>query len=289
MSRFFCGLFTVALLLSAPLHADEAEKPAPIKVMLIAGGCCHDYAKQSAALKEGIESRINADVTVVLNLEKKTTTTFKHYEEDDWADGYDVILHDECSAGVTDKEYVDRILAAHKKGVPAVNLHCAMHCYRWGDFRSPVKDGADNSGWYEMLGIQSSGHGPKAPIDVSYVVDATHPIAKGLDNWQTTTDELYNNLRLFKNMQPIAMGRQLQPPSKKALKADPNAAPKEETAVIAWTNEYGPENAKIFCVTLGHTDDVVENPNYIDLVSRGLLWTTGHLADDGTPKSGYGK
>jgi len=26
---------------------------------------------------------------------------------------------------------------------------------------------------------------------------------------------------------------------------------------------------------------------YIDMVARGLLWTTGHLKDDGTPAPGY--
>jgi|GEM_PF-6430713 len=29
-------------------------------------------------------------------------------------------------------------------------------------------------------------------------------------------------------------------------------------------------------------------PVFLDLVSRGLLWATGHLKDDGTPAAGYG-
>lgn len=291
------SLLIVAVVFSG-IAAEAAKKPLektaekstdktdPIRVLLIAGGCCHDYAKQSAVLKAGVEERIHAEVTVIYSENRSTETTFEHYNDPNWADGYDVILHDECSANVTDKPYIDRILAAHKNGVPAVNIHCAMHCYRW-DFRAPVEKGADNAGWYEFLGIQSTGHGPKAPIDVTYVAKAAHPIAKGLDNWTTTTDELYNNVQVFENMKPIAMGRQIQPPSKKALKADPNAKGKEETAVLAWTNVYGPKKTKVFCVTLGHTDEVVENPNYIDLISRGLLWTTGHMAEDGTAEKGY--
>lgn len=288
MRNILCCLAGV-LLISSPLTHAADDAPKPIKVLLIAGGCCHDYAKQSATLKTGIEERINADVTVIYNPGTSTETKFEHYENANWAEGYDVVLHDECSANVTDKEYVERILAAHRGGVPAVNIHCAMHCYRWGDFRQPVEKGADNSHWYEFLGIQSSGHGPKAPIDVTYVADAKNPVAKGLDNWTTTTDELYNNLTLFENMKPIAMGRQIQPPNKKALEKNPNASGKEETSIIAWTNLYGPKNTKVFCVTLGHTDEVVANPNYIDLISRGLLWTTGKMDDAGKPLAGYAR
>jgi hypothetical protein len=29
-------------------------------------------------------------------------------------------------------------------------------------------------------------------------------------------------------------------------------------------------------------------PRYLDLVTRGVLWATGHLQDDGTPAPGYG-
>ena len=61
------------------------------------------------------------------------------------------MIHDECSASVTDPVYVKRILDAHRKGVPAVNLHCAMHSYRWGNIQEPVAAGADNAGWFEML------------------------------------------------------------------------------------------------------------------------------------------
>lgn len=279
----------LSLAFALPGSAAFAKDVKPIQVLLICGGCCHDYAKQSAALKTGIEERINAEVTIIFNADTTTEAKFEHYNKANWAEGYDVVLHDECSANVTDKEYVGRILDAHKAGVPAVNIHCAMHCYRWGDFRQPVEKGNDNAGWYEFLGIQSSGHGPKAPIDVTYVADAAQPVAKGLDNWTTTTDELYNNLTIFENAKPIAMGRQIQPASKKALEADPNAKGREETSVIAWTNLYGPKKTPVFCVTLGHTDEVVADPNYIDLISRGLLWTTGKMTDAGKPAEGYSR
>ena len=97
----------------------SAESPSandsPLKVLLIAGGCCHDYAAQTKILKEGIEKKINATVTVVYNADTTTKATFDIYASDDWADEYDVILHDECCADVTDSAYVDRILDRPQK------------------------------------------------------------------------------------------------------------------------------------------------------------------------------
>ncbi|MFK5923648.1 MAG: ThuA domain-containing protein [Verrucomicrobiota bacterium] len=269
---------------ASPLQAAE-----PLKILLIAGGCCHDYAGQPKVLKAGIESRINAEVTIEYNPDTSTKATFKSYEKDDWADKYDVILHDECSASVTDPAYVKRILDAHRKGTPAVNVHCAMHSYRWGNYKEPVKAGADNAGWYEMLGIQSTGHGPQAPIDIVYA-DQNHPISKSLVNWTTINEELYNNVQVFDTAHVLAKGTQMQKPrKKKGKKANPNAKAKKAVSVVVWTNEYGPNKTRIFSTTIGHNTETVADDKYLDLVTRGLLWVTKNIKDDGTAAEGYGK
>ena len=267
---------------------EPTTKAAPLKVLLVAGGCCHDYSTQTKLLKNGIENRINARVTVILSKDTSTKAVFEIYESDDWAEGYDVVLHDECSANVTERPYVDRILNAHKNGVPAVNLHCAMHSYRWGDFRSPVELGADNASWYEMLGLQSTGHGPKFPIDVIFM-DPNHPITKGFERWTTVNEELYNNVRIFDGATALVTGNQVIPPNRKALKKNPNAPSREATAVIAWTNEFGPKKTRIFSTSLGHQNDTVADARYLDFVVRGLLWASGNLTADGTPAAGYGR
>ncbi len=259
---------------------ETTAQRSPLQILLVAGGCCHDYGTQTKLLKEGIEKRIQAEVTVVYNSSTTTETRFEIYESDNWAKGYDVVIHDECSANVIERPYVDRILAAHKAGVPAVNLHCAMHSYRWGDFRSAVEPGADNAGWYEMLGVQSTAHGPKTPIEVRFV-DSQHPITKGMKDWTTNDEELYNNIRVFDQSTALTTGDQLQTPSKKELQTNPQAEERKARAVVAWTNIYGPKQTKIFCTSLGHTNETVGDDRYLDLVVRGLLWTTGNLTADG--------
>lgn len=279
MKRYlpFIPVLVMALASWLLVHAADEKKTAPLKVLLVLGGCCHDYETQQQLLKAGIESRIDAVVDIDYNPSKGTDATFPIYEKDDWANGYDVVIHDECSASVTDAAYVNRILAAHRDGVPAVNLHCGMHSYRWGNFKEPVKRGDDNAGWYEMIGIQSTGHGPQSPITISYT-DASHALTKGLEGWTTINEELYNNVQIFDTAGVLAKGKQIQMPKvKKGETPDPNAKGTEVEAVVAWTNHYGPNKTRIFSTTIGHNNETVADDRYLELVTRGILWATGRL------------
>ena len=245
---------------SAVGWAADAAKPKPLKAMLITGGCCHDYAKQKDVLKQGLEQRANIEVKLVHTADASTKARFEMYESADWAKGYDVVIHDECTSDVTEMPYVENILNAHKSGVAAVNLHCAMHCYRVG-----------TDDWFQFVGIHSTGHGPQKPIEVTFV-ERNHAVSKGLENWTTINEELYNNIRLFETAKPLARGRQ-------------DTGNKVDDFVVAWTNEYG--KSRVFSTTLGHNTDTVADSRYLDLVSRGLLWSVGKLTDDGKPMPGY--
>lgn len=258
-----------------------AADPAPLRVLLVAGGCCHNYAAQVKILEEGIESRCHADVEVVLNPEKSAAARFPLYEQDDWAKGFDVVVHDECTANVSDAVYVERILRAHREGVPAVALHCAMHSFRWGDYKKPVAAGADNARWFEFIGVQSTGHGPQQPIEIMFT-DINHPIVKSLEGWTTSKEELYNSVQVLPTATPLASGRQIVPPkAKKGEPPDPAAKPTVAEAVIAWTNEYGPKKTRLFATSLGHNNVTVADPRYLDLVVRGLLWSVGKIDASG--------
>ena len=50
------------------------------------------------------------------------------------AKGFDVVVHDECTADVNDLKVVERVLAPHKAGLPAVVIHCGMHSFRTEGF-----------------------------------------------------------------------------------------------------------------------------------------------------------
>ena len=233
--------------------SQETASPKPIKALLITGGCCHDYARQKEILKRGIEARAMVEVTLVHSSDTSTKARFDRYDSPDWAKGYDVVIHDECSADVKELPYVDNILNAHKNGVAAVNLHCAMHCYRTG------KDD-----WFQFIGIQSTGHGPQKPIDITFL-DRAHPVTKGLENWTTINEELYNNVKLFETAVPLARGRQ-------------DTGNNVDDFVVAWANQFG--KARVFSTTLGHNNETVGDPRYLDLVTRGLLWSVDKLTPE---------
>ena len=275
----------LALALLAGLTTSLSAEQKPLRVLVVAGGCCHDYANQKEFLKKGIEARVNATVEVAYDPTKSTKPLFELFKNPDWGKNYDVVVHDECAADITDQAYVANIVNAHKNGLPAVNLHCAMHSYRWGNYREPVKAGADNASWFEMLGLQSTGHGPQQPIAIAFT-DKDSPIVKGLADWTTINEELYNNVQVL-GAKTLATGLQ-KVPEKKDKKGKVTPA-SEANAIVAWTNEFGPKKTRIFSTTIGHNNATVEDARYLDLVARAVLWSAGKLEADGKASAGFGK
>ena len=275
----------IALALLASLTTSLSAEQKPLRVLVVAGGCCHDYATQKEVLKKGIEARVNATVEVAYDPTKSTKPLFELFKSPDWGKNYDVVVHDECAADITDQAYVANIVNAHKNGLPAVNLHCAMHSYRWGNFKTPVKAGDDNASWYEMLGLQSTGHGPQQPIAITFT-DKSHPITTGLADWTTINEELYNNVQVL-GAKTLATGLQ-KIPEKKDKKGKVTPA-SEANAIVAWTNEFGPKKTRIFSTTIGHNNATVEDARYLDLVARAVLWSAGKLEADGKASAGFGK
>ena len=274
---------TLALFTLAPL-TQAAE--APLKVLLITGGCCHDYKAQKDILKKGIEARANVVVDQIHTDDKSTKPPLAIYGNADYAKGYDLVIHDECAADINEPATIDAVLKPHRDGIPGVNLHCAMHCYRFGDFGKPVAAGAENARWYEYLGIQSTGHGPQEPIAISFV-DKESGITKGSADWTTMPEELYNNIQVLPTAHPLARGKQIVKSKKKDAAGVETVQEKTVETVVAWTNAYGAKT-RVFNTTIGHNNPTVEDARYLDLVTRGVLWACDKLDADGQPKAGYG-
>jgi hypothetical protein len=273
MKRFLLpALLLVALATASP----AADRPAPLKVLLVAGGCCHDYAKQKDILKDGLEKRANVKVDIAYSDDKSTKPPLPILGKPDYAKGYDVVIHDECAADIKDPEIVEGVLKPHRDGIPGVNLHCAMHCYRVAaNFGSPQTAGTPGAMWFEYLGLQSTGHGAQIPIAVT-IADPSSPINKGSSDWTTIKEELYNNVQVFPSAKPLWRGRQGEPKNDQDL-----------GNIVAWTNLYQGKT-RVFSTTIGHNNETVSDARYLDFVTRGLLWATDKLNDDGTPKEGYG-
>jgi hypothetical protein len=259
--------------------SSRAAETKPLRVLLITGGCCHDYAAQKDILKNGIEERANVVIDQIHTGDATTHPPLAILGHPDYAQLYDLVIHDECAADISDPVLVEGVLQPHREGIPGVNLHCAMHSYRIGNPNDPVTLGTPHGLWFEYLGLQSSGHGPQEPIALNFT-DKQSPITKGMTNWSTIHEEHYNNIHIFNTAHALVHGLQVVKQS--------NGGEKTNDYVVAWINEYGPKKTRVFSTTIGHNNETVADPRYLDLVTRGVLWATGHLKQDGTPEKGYG-
>ncbi|MBC8001278.1 MAG: ThuA domain-containing protein [Opitutaceae bacterium] len=262
-------------LLARPVVAADA--PPALRVLLITGGCCHDYARQKDILKEGLEMRANVVVTQIHTDDKSTKPPLAILGNPDYAKGYDLVIHDECAADVNDPEIIKGALAPHRAGIPGVNLHCAMHSYRIGNPGQKAEAGTDRSLWFDYLGLQSSGHGPQLPIAITFT-NTTHPVSKNLGDWTTSNEELYNNIQIFPAATPLAYGKQTV--------KNRDGTEKTNEFVVAWANDY--KGTRVFSTTIGHNNTTVGDTRYLDLVTRGILWATKKADKDGNPLPGYG-
>lgn len=255
-------LSLVTLIAAPRLQAADSDRP--IRALLVCGGCCHDYAKQKEILTKGISERAN----VVWTIAYDPVATREHqnpvYDSADWAKGFDVIVHDECSGYVKNPETIKRILKPHQNGLPAVVLHCGIHSYGRDAFPKITP-------WFEFTGMPSTAHGPLAPIAIHFI-DESSPITKGMADWTTIPEELYNNAagKPLDTAHALARGKQTVKDKKG----------KERTAddIVAWTNEYNGKT-RVFATTIGHNNATIADPRYLDLVTRGLLWSVDKLDD----------
>lgn len=242
-------IFLASLIFSPATHA--ADSPKPLRALLITGGCCHNYTFQSQALTNGVAKHAKVEWKIVNEGGNGTRAEIPLYDDPNWAKGFDVVIHNECFADTKSPDYMRKITSVHKAGTPAVVIHCAMHTYR----------SAEIDDWREFLGVTSRRHDHQSNYPVKKV--AEHPILKGIpDNWVTAKDELYIIEKLWPNAKALATSKS---------EADGKDYP------VAWINQYG--KARVFGTTYGHSDDTFRDPVFLDLVSRGLLWSAGRIND----------
>lgn len=260
LPRILLGL-AIALSLSTSALADEAKPK--LKGLLVAGGCCHDYPRQKLIITEGISQRVGIEWDIVHEGDKAGREyKVSIYGKKNWSDGYDIVVHNECFGAINDVAFVESIVNEHKRtGVPAVFVHCSMHSYR----------AAETDEWRKLLGVTSRRHERgNRQLDVRNLV-ADHPIMQGFPKtWKTPNGELYVIENVWSNCQPLA--------------AAYSPETKSDQPCI-WINEY--EGVRVFGTTLGHHNATMMADEWLDTVSRGVLWAVGKIADDGKPVAGY--
>jgi type 1 glutamine amidotransferase len=219
-----------------------------IKALVVSGGCCHDYPLQARYLMDAISKVAPVDWMVAVQGGRGTRGRPPVYDNANWADGYDIVVHNECFADVADAAFIDRITAPHKKGLPAMVIHCAMHT-----FRASTEDH-----WREFLGVTTRTHTKQFNIPVR-IEAVDHPAMTGFKpDWVTPSDELYVIEKFWPNSKALASA--MSPEDKKEYP-------------LAWANDY--HGARVFGTTLGHSNETFADPVFQDLLGRGFKWAVG--------------
>ena len=264
--RIFLPILVLVSLAAFSLTAQDKSKKAKgkkepaIRALLITGGCCHDYDTQKTILMTGIGERANVKWSYVHEQFDGKDHEINIYQDPNWAEGFDVVVHNECYGGVTNDDFVENITEGHvKAGAAALFIHCSMHSYR----------AATTDEYRKLIGVSSFNHGKHHPIDVTKL--ASHPVINPVpDDWTTVEGELYNtnpkthpDAKVWESATALAEGK---------------TPLTEEPQVCIWVNEY--RGIRTFGTTIGHHNVTMMDPVYLDLVTRGLLWSVGKFGEE---------
>jgi uncharacterized protein len=231
-----------ALLLGLLFFANQSFAAKPINALFLTGGGYHDYKKLMPHLTNSFGERVNVKFDVVWDMDTLKDLNF--------AKPYDVLVFDVCFDEV-DSTLIDNALKVIRDGKPAVMIHCAVHAFR----RDPnIHD------WEAGVGMRSKVHDKYGPFTTEKV-DKRSPITAAFpDHWQTPGDELYQTIEFPKTSHAL-------------LRAKSPRDAREH--IVCWTHTYG--KGRVFATTLGHDMKTAEDPKYLDLIARGLLWSCDKL------------
>jgi len=258
-----------------------------LNVLVVSGGCCHDYPSQDRILYDILNKVAPINWTFALGMTNLPDGRLPLYADPNYGNKFDLIVHNECWAnGDFPPQFLQNIVAPHMRGTPALVFHCSLHSYR------SAPDGQDF--WREMLGVTSHRHTRAHEIEVKWSDD---PITKDLPSFKTPTDELYVIEKSWPGTKALAtaINDVDQGVSGAAGTISNDVYP------VVWSHEFSAEKggARTFGTSLGHGNDGWNTPQFQELVIRGFRWAmrrdplapwpTAAAGQGGAPGGGRGR
>jgi len=236
------------LALSLCIAGSAAEKPAPIRALLITGDdvSAHPWREISETTREILVGSGKFDVKVCedpLILESQTALQ-----------QYDVIVFTICSRRLAELpgQAQENLLNYVKGGKGFFVQHLATASFpKWEEFGKLC-------GRKWVMG--TSGHGPRSVFEAK-VVDKEHPITAGLSDFKTD-DELYAKLQGTGDIHVL-----VQADSEWSKKTEP----------LVFTLSYG--KGRVVQNAFGHDRKALMTPSVQKIITRGVEWAaTGKVA-----------
>lgn len=160
---------------------------------------------------------------------------------------FDVIVP-HWTMGTIAKEQLETLLAAIKGGVGAAGIHGGM-----GDaFRAEPE-------YQHMVGGQWVAHPGDDGVRYMVHIDGEpSPITDGIDDFEVVSEQYYLHVDpVNRVLATTRFGDTVMP--------------------VTWTKHYG--EGRVFYCSLGHQANIVAMPPVLEMVTRGILWAGGALAD----------
>jgi hypothetical protein len=251
MIHHFKQLFIIALFSITTLSCTVVQDD-PVRALYITGGGWHDYETQKELFISGMKERLGDDFewTVVHEGNKEPDYHVSVLKEENWADNYDLVVHNTGFGRVTDAEFIESFVKYHKD-TPAVLIHSAVQSYRYAEPATP---------WFQFVGQQSMWHEEQRGFEVENVA-ADHPIMQDFpEKWSNPDDELYVVEEVWGDITPLARAYGVET---------------EAYHTVTWTHEI--DGNRVFATTLGHTNEVFETDVFLDTLANGIMWAAGKL------------
>ena len=159
------------------------------------------------------------------------------------------------------KENREHLIQWVKDGHAFAGVHSATDTY--GDWEP----------YWDMIGGTFDGHPWHEKITVD-VEDPSHPAAYDVPHDWQIVDEIYQFQHYSRDRIHVVLSMNPASVQGKGKRADGDYA-------IAWCRDFG--RGKVFYTSLGHREDVWENPTYQAHLLGGLLWALGLAAGGSTP------
>lgn len=255
-------VLTPFIALSLVFSLALARKPP--RVLLLTGGCWHNYTEQEQSIRNAF---IRAGVVIHWTVARlpcrkpaENLGELAMVRQPNWSAPYDLVFMNGCYQALKRPAYIDDFVRGFQGSTPLVALHCGVHSFN----KSPAHI---HWKWHQVLGVSSTEHVIEHrhyPIRlIASKSQIMSPLKRAGGVYWTPMDELYIVDKVWPQAHVLA--HTWSPTTKKMHP-------------VFWTNLYR-GRTKVFAASFGHVDATLRDHVFMDTVVRGALWTLGILKD----------
>ncbi len=221
---------------------EDSGDPLPVRVFLESVDGDPDLLRTADLVRHGLAERC------LLPIEWRIG---KIGETEIRPEDFDLAIYLGGGAGESAENDRERILAAHRTGLPAMVLG-----------RAPGRFSGEE--WKAFAGAEVGVNEGEALREI-VARETDHPVGSGIPAWSTMA-------------RPAAVGGTVVD---SALVLAEAREPGTDTGLpVIWISRFGAGRSKIFGSVLGEESALITEPEVLDLFARGFLWAVDRLEDD---------